>query len=111
MKRNNRAAATTQDHMLWVEHTAVNGKAGWLRAEKLDILAFQRLDGFTLVKRVDLLELCDNLCDYTILENDGTTNRELYRGYTRKGRKDLCSIIAMSDLDLINTRHWKNENM
>ena len=107
MKRNNRGAASTQDTKLWVEHTAVNGKAGWLRAEKLDILAFERVDCFTLVKRVDLLELVDNLCDLRIMDDDGTNNRPLYRGYTRRGRKDLLSIIAYSDLDLIKTVNWK----
>ena len=105
-KRMHRGASSTQDDNLWVEHTAVNGGAGWLRAEHLDILAFEREECFTLVKREDLLELVDNLCDLRIMDNDGTTNRPLYRGYTRRGRKDVLSIISYSDLDLIKTRTW-----
>lgn len=105
-KRKHRGAASTQNDILWIEHTAVNGKAGWLRAKHLDILAFEREHCFTLVKRKDLLELVDNLCDLTILDNDGSTNRPLYKGYTRRGRKDLLTIISFSDLNLIKTVNW-----
>jgi hypothetical protein len=57
-----------------------------------------------LVKRVELLELVDNLCDLSNMVQH--SKQALYKGYTRKGRNDLLTVIKMTDLTLINYRLW-----
>lgn len=102
-KRLNRAASL-QEEKLWLEFKNVQGKHGWLTAPHLDVLAFERDDCFVLTKRTSLLELADNLCD--LHNHVDSPDKALYRAYTRKGRRDLLSVIAMSDLNLIPTVTW-----
>ena len=81
----------------------MQGKAGWLTGSP-DIIAFERDKCFVLVKRADLLELVDNLCDLSYMVNQ--SSQALYKGYTRKGRADLLTVIKMTDLTLIKYRLW-----
>ena len=106
-KRLTRASSINQEK-LWLEVKNVQGKAGWLTSDHLDILAFERDNCFVLVKRLALLELADNLCDLTHMVE--RPEQAMYKGYQRKGRKDLLSVIKMTDLKLIDYRIWKKCN-
>jgi hypothetical protein len=78
-----------------LEFANVRGNTGWLRSD-VDYIAFERANDFLIVKRQLLLELAESLCD---LVNITTQAKEaLYKGYQRKGRADLISMIKMSDI-------------
>jgi hypothetical protein len=96
-------AGSIHDEIIWCELKNVQGKAGWLTGSP-DIIAFERDKCFVLVKRADLLELVDNLCDLSNMVQH--SKQALYKGYTRKGRNDLLTVIKMTDLTLINYRLW-----
>ena len=103
-KKRLHRAKSIQEEKLWLEFRNVQGKHGWLTAPHLDVLAFERDDCFVLTKRTSLLELADNLCDLS--HHVDSPNKAHYRAYTRKGRRDLLSVIAISDLNLIPTVTW-----
>jgi len=96
-------SGSIHDEIIWCELKNVQGNAGWLTGSP-DIIAFERDDCFVLVKRAELLELVDNLCDLSNMVDQ--SSQALYKGYTRKGRADLLTIIKMTDLKLINYRRW-----
>jgi hypothetical protein len=50
-----------------------------------------------IVDRQRLLELAKSLCDLTNMTRQGGM-KALYRGYQRQGRKDIISMIKMSDV-------------
>lgn len=103
-KRLNRGDGKEQDEFIWLEFKNVQGKAGWL-CGNTDVIAFERDDDFVLVKRKDLLELALKICDIKQTVNKST--QALYKGYRRKGRRDLISLIKMSDILKIDHRTWK----
>jgi len=103
-KRLNRGDGKEQDEFIWLEFKNVQGKAGWLCGET-NVIAFERDNDFVLVKRKDLLELALKICDIKHIVNKST--QALYKGYRRKGRRDLISLIKMSDILKINHRIWK----
>ena len=94
-KRITRKDDEVQDDLVWLEFKNVQGKEGWLYGNA-DWIAFERLEDFVLVKRIDLVELAEQLCttEVRVLKS----RNALYRGYQRRGRKDLLSIIKMTDI-------------
>ena len=103
-KRINRSDSKEQDELIWVEFKNVQGRDGWLKSA-VDIIAFERDSDFLLVKRNYLLGLAQSLCD---LNSKVSNSREaLYKGYQREGRKDLISIIKMSDIENLPHQLWK----
>ena len=82
----------------------VQGRDGWLRGQT-DIIAFERNNDFVLIKRNYLLGMCQVKCD---LSKKVTNSKDaLYKGYQREGRKDLISIIKMSDILELPHQRWK----
>lgn len=105
-KRISRSDASEQDELVWVEFDNVQGRAGWLRGET-NIIAFERKDDFILVKRKDLFNMASQKCD---LDKKVSNSKDaLYKGYQRKGRKDLISIIKMSDVLEIPHKKWQKQ--
>ncbi len=103
-KKINRSDSNEQNELVWVEFLNVQGRDGWLRSA-VDIIAFERASDFLLVKRNYLLGLAQSLCD---LNKKVTNSRDaLYKGYQREGRKDLISIIKMSDIENLPHQIWK----
>ena len=103
-KKINRADASEQDELVWVEFKNVQGRDGWLRVQT-DIIAFERNNDFILIKRNYLLGMCQVKCD---LSKKVTSSRDaLYKGYQREGRKDLISIVKMSDILNMPHQIWK----
>lgn len=103
-KRINRSDNSEQDQFVWIEFKNVAGNEGWLYGQA-DFIAFEQLDHFIVVKREHLVGLAENKCN--LKEIVQTSNKALYRGYTRKGRKDLISIIKMSDIKQLPIQIYK----
>jgi hypothetical protein len=94
MKRVTRSAEL-QEEYIWVEFRCTSGLNGWLFGEQ-DWIAFESMDGFTLVLRKHLLDLCNDLCDTDTYVN--TARKALYKAYQRRGEEDVISMIKFKDL-------------
>ena len=105
-KRVSRSDSSEQEEFIWLEFKNVQGNRGWLDGSA-DIIAFERADDFVLVRRRDLLLWGKGKCDLNTLI---TNSRDaLYKGYSRKGRNDLISIVKMSDVLELHHRVWKKQ--
>ena len=107
-KRVARKDLEVQDDLVWLEFKNVQGNKGWLYG-KADWIAFERLKDFVLVKRAELAHLAESLCDLERRALKGVD--ALYRGYQRKGRKDLLSIIKMTDVLTLPHQLWPKEGL
>jgi hypothetical protein len=89
------------DHM-WVECYNVFGSLGWLYGEA-NIIAQQIDKYFMLIDRVELALFISNK-----LENKLVTERRdaLYKMYQRKDRKDILTLIKLSDLPVESYCTW-----
>jgi len=94
-KRVNRSDNKEQDELIWLEFKNVQGKQGWLNSH-VDIIAFERENDFVLAHRKNILYWAQRACNL----NDVVqySKDALYKGYTRRGRKDLISIVKISEL-------------
>ena len=105
-KRVARKDADVQDELVWLEFKNVQGKIGWVYG-KADWIAFEREADFVLVKRHDLAMMGEKLCD---LGDRVSVGRDaLYKGYQRRGRKDLLSIVKMSDVLKLYHQLWTKD--
>ena len=82
------------DHV-WIEFKNVQGKRGWIYG-KADLIAFEREDSFLLVDRKLLARLCEKLVDLSQVNTNLAF--PLYVGYQRRNRKDMLSLIKISDI-------------
>ena len=102
-KRISRSDSNSQSDLIWLEFKNVQGKKGWL-CGSTDIIAFERENDFVLFRRKQLLDWAMDKCD---IEQLVTNSRDaLYKGYTRRGRKDLISIDKMKEMMEIYHRIW-----
>ena len=101
-KRKSRKDDSAQDEFIWIEFKNVVGKEGWLYG-KADYIAFERENDFVVVYRPDLVEASELLVD--LGANVDKANKALYKGYQRKGRKDLIAMIKFNDIFLY-TNHF-----
>ena len=92
-KKINRSDEDEQDDLVWVEFKNTAGNAGWLTSD-VDFIAFERKDDFVVVRRHALLELANEKCN----RHGQRPSDALYKGYQRRGRLDLISIIKMQDI-------------
>lgn len=95
MKRKSRSDAKAQDEWVWIEFNNINGNDGWLYGES-DYIAFERENNFTLINRLELVDIAEKLVDLDSLVTSSKLAK--YKGYQRYGRFDL---IAMVELDKI----------
>lgn len=105
-KKLNRGDGAEQDDFIWLEFKNVQGKDGWL-CGSTDVIAFERDNDFVLVKRKHLLDMANNKCDLN--QKVTSSSKALYKGYQRKGRKDLISLVKMSDVLTIKHRLWEKK--
>ena len=105
-KRVARKDDDVQDELVWLEFKNVQGKFGWLYG-KADWIAFEREDDFVLVKRSDLALMGEKLC--AVGDRVSTGKDALYKGYQRRGRKDLLSIVKMSDVLKLSHQLWTKD--
>ncbi len=105
-KRVARKDTDVQDDLVWLEFKNVQGKFGWLYG-KADWIAFERDEDFVLVKRHDLALMAEKLCD--VGDRVAVGKDALYKGYQRSGRKDLLSIVKMSDILKLYHQLWTKD--
>jgi hypothetical protein len=105
-KKINRRDSEEQEELIWVEFKNVGGREGWLFGSA-DLIAFEREKDFLVVKRILLMGLCQSLCN--TLKRVEKSGEALYKGYQRAGRKDLISMIKMSDLLALPHDIWRKE--
>jgi hypothetical protein len=93
-KRANRRMQTSSD-IQWIEFKSNRGMPGWIYGSQ-DFIAFERDYGFILVKTLDLKNLSENLCN--LGDRVYKSTEALYKGYSRKDRCDLLSMIKVEDI-------------
>jgi len=94
LKSKRRGTAKDED-TIWVEFKNNVGKPGWLYGEQ-DFVAFEGLQDYIIVRTGLLRRLAEKLCNTTELVD--SPREALYKGYSRRNRDDLISIIKRSDL-------------
>ncbi len=105
-KRVARKDTDVQDDLVWLEFKNVQGKHGWLYG-KSDWIAFEREEDFVMVKRHYLALMAEKLCD--VGDRVAVGKDALYKGYQRSGRKDLLSIVKMSDVLGLDHQLWTKD--
>ena len=108
-KRIGRADVDEQETIVWLEYKNVQGRDGWLVSPFVDILAFERDDDFILVKRKELQQMADELCNLDDMVDKSSD--ALYKGYTRKGRKDLITQVKMKDVMKLEHKVWSKDGV
>ena len=105
MKKASRSHVEVSSELVWLEFKNIAGNLGWMLAESLDFLAFEREKDFVVVDRKLLLELSLKICDLTKIVK--SSSQALYSSYTRWGRADQISQIKMSDILSIQHEVWE----
>jgi len=109
MKRTGRWDGDPQDKIIWLEMKSVSGRKGWLFG-KADTICFQCEDGFLFVERKKLAKLCEKLVGFSekemTLENS-KSKKGMYTLYTRKGLKDIVTMITKKDVMSIEHEYIK----
>ena len=100
-KKINRQDAVVNDDLTWIEFKNVQGRNGWLYG-KADFICFEREKDFVMVNRQSLSKLCEKLVDTSLINVHNSM--PLYTGYQRKNRKDLLSLIKITDI-INNIKH------
>lgn len=103
LKSKNRGS-TRQEDYIWIEFRNNVGDEGWLYGTQ-DFVAFEGHEDYVIVRTNDLRELSEGLCD--IKNRVDSAGAALYKGYSRKNRSDLISMIRRSDLLNINHKVLK----
>jgi DNA-binding Lrp family transcriptional regulator len=98
MKKFRRSDPTPTDRIHYVELKNVNGKAGWLYG-KADYIAFETRSYWVIVSRQRLQELIEYNSPMETSEAP-----QVYKLYTRSGRKDMITMIPTIDLIAIADR-------
>lgn len=100
-KKINRSDDSVNDDLIWIEFKNVQGRNGWLYG-KADFICFEREADFVMVNRQSLSKLCEKLVDTSLINVH--TEMPLYSAYQRKGRKDILSLIKITDI-INNIKH------
>ena len=103
LKSKNRGSSRQEDY-IWIEFKNNVGDEGWLYGTQ-DFVAFEGHNDYIIVRTQDLRRLCELFC-YTNKRVD-SASAALYKGYSRKNRSDLISMIRRSDLLTINHKVLK----
>jgi len=102
-KKINRSDDKPSYDWTWVEIRNVRGNDGWLKG-KADYMAFEQKDHFIIVKRDELRKWCKKKID--LKTRVSTPEEAKYTLYTRKGRKDIISLINLNDLKK-DVQYWE----
>ena len=94
LKRISRSDAKPQNKKIWVEFKNVQGKDGWILG-KADYICLEQPFHFLFVKREDLLDFCRKCVKN---EKVSSAKDAEYKLYTRRGRKDVISIVDLADI-------------
>ena len=105
-KKVRRSDLGVTDDTIWVEFSNVMGDRGWLYG-KADYMAFERELDFVIVERSALVKMAEEKCKLFPLVR--FSEEALYRGYQRKGRNDLLSMVRMSDIIDVAEEIWPKD--
>jgi hypothetical protein len=95
---------STREGKILLEFLNVTGKTGWCNENGTPLwIAFDFGAFFLHVKNIDLYNLAKEKCN--LRDTVGRVDSCLYKGYRRKGRKDLMSMVTLKDV-LENCEHW-----
>ena len=92
VKRKNRSG-DYDENIHWIEIKNVNGDKGWIYGEA-DFISFELEDYWVVVRRTDLIDFVHDKCK----DKKYCTKPELYKLYSRNGRKDLITLVKSIDL-------------
>ncbi len=81
----------------------VKGNNGWCSESGPETIAFDFGAFFLNVRNSDLIKLIEKLCNLN--DKVSKVNLSLYKGYTRKDRLDLITMVTLKDV-LNNCEHW-----
>lgn len=98
IKRVNRHGDKNAER-IWIEFRNTSGNAGWIYGEQ-DFLAFEGHEDYVLVRRSDLCQLAEMLCDME--DKVDRASEALYKIYSRKNTRDIISMITRDDLLTLN---------
>jgi hypothetical protein len=96
MKRGSRSDCSTSPDKIWLEFRNVNGNLGWIYG-KADFVAFETHEGFVFIPREDLKNWAERNVDLAHLVYNSWDAYK--KGYMRRGRNDLISLVNMSDIE------------
>ena len=95
---------STREGKILLEFLNVNGKTGWCNENGTPLwVAFDFGAFFLHAKNVDLYNLAKQKCN--LRETVDKVDQCLYKGYRRKGRKDMMSMVLLKDV-LNDCEHW-----
>jgi len=95
---------STREGKILLEFLNVNGKTGWCNENGTPLwIAFDFGAFFLHAKNVDLYNLAKEKCN--LRETVNRVDECLYKGYRRKGRKDMMSMVLLKDV-LDGCEHW-----
>lgn len=94
LKRISRSNVEFSTDYTWVEFKNVRGQKGWLHGSA-NYIAFEQLDHFLIVSRLDLLHYCQSSISKEFVK---FSKDSYYKLYSRAGRKDVISLISLSQL-------------
>ncbi len=97
----------TADGRTWIELQNVRGETGWLYADELDAIAFEKEDRFEFIRRIDLIPIVEEGLRKSDIEDGGFTiyyekkGLKDYRRYCRKnwGRDDRVIKVPFADIN------------
>lgn len=92
LKKRLRSDDAPDETIHWVELTNVNGDMGWLYGEA-DYFAFELEDYWVIVERLKLINLINEK-----LSNNISIIPIPYQKYSRKGRRDVLTLVKTTDL-------------
>ena len=81
----------------------VQGRDGWCSKSGPEWVAFDFGAFFLHVKNLDLVSLVAKKCDLNNIAK--RASEALYRGYTRKDRDDLMTVVSLTDV-IKMCEHW-----
>lgn len=95
---------SSREGKILLEFYNVQGKTGWCNENGTPLwVAFDFGAFFLHVKNIDLYNLAKEKCD--LRETVTRASECLYKGYRRRGRKDLMSMVLLKDV-LQACDHW-----
>lgn len=98
LRKKKRSDEDYDEEIHWIELKNVKGNIGWLYGES-DYFAFELKKSWILVCKTDLQNFIHEVCKDKIKSD----KPELYKLYTRNGRKDILTIVKSLDLCQIST--------
>jgi len=95
---------STREGKILLEFLTVQGKTGWCNEKGTPLwIAFDLGAFFLHAKNIDLYNLAKEKCN--LRDTVAKVDQCLYKGYRRKGRKDMMSMVLLNDV-LNHCEHW-----